>query len=93
MVGDYTKLQKKKLVILYALFIEKSQLGSEKVCIIFHSKLIQKISFFEYLKGFLANETSKIDSSSQRLYVGLQGGMKFVINLLKEIRELSKMKQ
>jgi hypothetical protein len=82
MVGDYTKLQKKKLVILYALFIEKSQLGSEK-----------KISFFEYLKGFLANETSKIDSSSQRLYVGLQGGMKFVINLLKEIRELSKMKQ
>ena len=31
MVGDYTKLQKKKLVILYALFIEKSRLGSEKV--------------------------------------------------------------
>jgi hypothetical protein len=40
MVGDYTKLQKKKLVILYALFIEKSHLGSEKVFITFHSYLI-----------------------------------------------------
>jgi len=31
MVGDYTRLEKKKLVILYALFLEKGRLGSEKV--------------------------------------------------------------
>lgn len=61
---------------------------------IFHSSIVQKISFFEYLQGFLSFETLKIESSSsQRFQIGLQGGMKFVINLLKEIRGLSKMKQ
>jgi hypothetical protein len=77
-IGEYSKLQQQKFVILYALFVEKYREQQDK-----------KTNFFEYIQRFLEG-TADDNSVSPRIQVGLESGFKFSLSLLREIRNVNK---